>query len=85
MGARDTHPDAHALLVRGYRKMAPAARLERVAELNRDLEELAAARIRRRYGADLPRRELELRLAALRLDRDTMVEVFGWDPRHHGL
>jgi hypothetical protein len=28
---------------------------------------------------------MRLRLAALRLDADLMADVFGWDPRAHGL
>lgn len=65
--------------------MSPARKLAQVASLNRSLVELATARLRQQYGADLPPRELQLRLAALRLDAGTMREVFGWDPVIHGL
>jgi len=63
--------------------MSPAEKLQRVAELNAAVLELAAAGIRRRHGA-VADRELRLRLAALWLDRETMVRAFGWDPREHG-
>jgi len=33
---------------------------------------------------DLSERELRLRLAALWLDRETMIEVFAWDPEEMG-
>jgi hypothetical protein len=48
------------------------------------VEELAAARIKARYGPDLSERELRLRLAALWIDRETMVRAFGWDPEIQG-
>ncbi len=41
---------------------------------------LSAGRIRAQYGPDISERELKLRLAALRLDRQTMIDAFGWDP-----
>ena len=63
--------------------MSPAEKLQRVAELNAAVLELAAAGIRRRHGA-VAEEELRLRLAALWLDRETMVRAFGWDPREHG-
>ena len=85
MAASDTHPEAEAVLLRGYAEMGPAEKLERVVELNRLVEELAAARIRKTYGPELSDRELALRLAALRLDRATMVAVFDWDPDLRGL
>lgn len=80
----DTSPEVEAVLVEGYRRMSPQRKLQRVAALNRALEELASARIRARYGDALPPREMRLRLAALRLDRDTMRRVFGWDPVERG-
>mgnify|MGYP006987211209 FL=1 len=63
--------------------MSPAKKLQRVAELNAAVLELAAAGIRRRHGA-VAEEELRLRLAALWLDRETMVRAFGWDPMEHG-
>jgi hypothetical protein len=41
-------------------------------------------RIQARYGPDLSERELRLRLAALWLDRETMIDAFGWDPEVEG-
>ncbi len=82
--SRDTAPDAEAILLEGYRRMAPHEKLERVMDLNRAVRELALARILAKYGADLSQRERKLRLAALWLDRDTMVRVFDWDPEVQG-
>jgi hypothetical protein len=84
-GASDTPPPIERLLIEGYRRMAPAEKLERVVALNRAVDQLARARIRAQYGEDLTERELRLRLAALRLDRRVMVEVFEWDPGIRGL
>lgn len=82
--SRDTPAEIEELILEGYRRMTPREKLERVGELNRAVEAMAAARIRRRYGADLPERELRLRLASLRLDRATMIKVFDWDPEEKG-
>lgn len=60
--------------------MTPQQKLRRVGELQHMAESLSAGRIRAQYGPDLSKQELKLRLAALRLDRQTMIEVFGWDP-----
>ncbi|MCI0433812.1 MAG: hypothetical protein L0271_09180 [Gemmatimonadetes bacterium] len=83
--ASDTPLAVERVLIEGYRRMAPREKLDRVIALNRAVEQLARARIRAQYGKDLSDRELRLRLAALRLDRRVMVEVFGWDPRIRGL
>ncbi len=80
----DTSPDAERVLLEGYRRMSPREKLQRVVSLNRALEQLARARIRSKYGEHLSERELRLRLGALRLDRATMVRVFGWDPDVEG-
>jgi len=82
--ALDTSPEIEEMLLEGYRRMTPQEKMQRIVELNRSVEEMAAARIRSQYGPDLPERELRLRLAALRLDRETMIEVFNWDPEVQG-
>ncbi|MCB1055139.1 MAG: hypothetical protein KDD11_06455 [Acidobacteria bacterium] len=80
----DTPPEIEERLIAGYRRMSPREKLKRVVELNRAVETMAAARIRAQYGPDLSERELRLRLAALRLDRQTMIDVFDWDPEEKG-
>ena len=79
----DTPPAVERMLIEGYRQMSPAQKLERVAALNRALDQLARARIRAQYG-DVSEREVRLRLGALRLDRRLMMDAFGWDPHVHG-
>ena len=83
MPPSDTSAAAERVLIEGYRRMSPAEKLERVFSLNRALEQLQRARIRAQYG-DVPEREMRLRLGALRLGRETMVKVFGWDPDQKG-
>jgi hypothetical protein len=63
--------------------MTPAAKLRLVSELVRATEELALAGVLLRHpSAD--EHEQRLRLAALRLDRATLVRWLGWDPEHEG-
>ena len=57
--------------------LAPTAKLGEIAT------RMARARIRRRYGA-ISAREMQLRLASLWLDAETMRKVFGWDPDVNG-
>jgi hypothetical protein len=79
----DTAEDIDRLLIEAYRRMSPAEKLERVAEICRAVDRLAIAGIRQRHpSAD--EREIRLRRAALRLDRAVMIELFAWDPVREG-
>lgn len=80
----DTPLEIEERILEGYRRMSPREKIQRVVELNQTVEAMAAARIRAQYGPDLSERELRLRLAALRLDRKTMIDVFDWDPEQKG-
>jgi hypothetical protein len=80
----DTPPEVEEILLEGYRRMTPAEKLARVMDLNRAAQEMALARIRATYGPDLSEREERLRLAALWIDRDTMIRAFDWDPEVQG-
>ena len=80
----DTPPDIEEMILEHYRRMMPQEKLALVIDLNRAAQAMAAARIRAQYGPDLPERELNLRLAALWLDRETMIKAFGWDPEVEG-
>jgi hypothetical protein len=79
----DTAFDVEQLLVEAYRRMPPWEKARRVGEMVQTLETLALAGIADRHPQATPQ-ERRLRLAALRLDRDTMVRAFGWDPAVHG-
>jgi hypothetical protein len=80
----DTPPDVEKMVLERYRQMTPFERLMQVFELNRMAQQVAAMRLEAQYGPNLSERELRLRLAALWLDRDTMIEAFGWDPEVEG-
>jgi hypothetical protein len=80
----DTDPDTERILVEVARRLTPGERMMRVFDLNRAAELMALAGIRQRHGDRLSEREEQLRLAALRFDRQTMVDVFGWDPEVEG-
>jgi hypothetical protein len=83
MSLSDTSPEALRFLNEGYRRMTPTQKLQRVESLNRALVLLQKARIRAQYG-DIPQEEMRMRLGALRLGRETMMKVFGWDPDEKG-
>lgn len=80
----DTSAAAERRLIEGYRQMSPRRKIERVTALNRALEQLQRARLRKAYGTHLSERELRLRLAALRLPRNVMRNAFDWDPEEQG-
>jgi hypothetical protein len=82
--ASDTPPEIEAILLEGYRRMAPHEKLARVTELNEAVRQMALARIRATYGPGLSEHEERLRLAALWLDRETMIRAFAWDPEIQG-
>ena len=69
-------------MIAAYRRMTPAQKLARVAALTEASRQLAAIGIRERFP-DASAREVALRLAAMRFDRETMIRAFGWDPREH--
>lgn len=75
----DTTPEAWATMIDLYRRMTPAQRVARMAALNRMVQELAAARIRREHPDASPR-EIQLRVAALWLGREAMLRTYGWAP-----
>jgi hypothetical protein len=79
----DTHPAIEALLIEGYRRMSPSEKLERVRALNRTVQELALADIRRRHPA-ADEREQALRLASRWIEPELMLRAFGWDVRKAG-
>jgi hypothetical protein len=80
----DTPPEIEEILLERYRQMTPFEKLMQVWELNQMAQQMAALRIQAQYGPGLSEHELRLRLAALWLDREMMIEAFGWDPEIEG-
>ena len=83
MALTDTPPEIQKILIQGYRKMSPLDKMRRVSELNRSIQQMALARIRREYG-DITEDEEKLRLASLWLDKNLMIKAFGWNPQQEG-
>ncbi|MCP4351386.1 MAG: hypothetical protein GY795_38460 [Desulfobacterales bacterium] len=83
MTINDTPPHVQKMLIAGYRRMTPQQKMQRFSELTKAVQQFALARIRKQYG-NISEQEQRLRLAALWLDRETMIRVFDWDPRKEG-
>jgi hypothetical protein len=81
--SRDTRPEVVGLLLAGYRRMTPAQKLARVADLTAASRQLAEARVRRDHP-QADDSEIRKRVAALVLGRETMLRVFAWDPAAEG-
>lgn len=75
----DTSYEAEQVLFSLYRRLPPWEKIRHIAEDSRFCDELALRNILRRFP-DAGEREIRLRLGARRLDRETMIRVYGWDP-----
>ena len=78
----DTDPKALEVFFDIHRKMSQSRKVALVFELTEIMLEAAKAGVRMQYP-DADEREVFLRATARRLDPDTMVKVYGWDPRLH--
>jgi hypothetical protein len=76
---QDTDPKALEVFFRLQREMTPSQKINLVFELNETLMGSQMAEIRARHP-EASGREVFLRMAARRLDRETMIRVYGWDP-----
>jgi len=81
--ALDTAADARAFQLARWSEASPARKLEMIEALCHDSRRLALAGIRQRYP-DATRREQTLRLGALTIERQLMIDAFGWDPEREG-
>ncbi len=78
-GPDDTDPEAQRFLVESMRRLDMSRKAEMLSALTRAVQRMALAGLRSRYP-NASEAEIRLRLAALRLDRETMIRVCGWDP-----
>jgi hypothetical protein len=78
----DTDPEALEVFIDLHRKMTPGERAARIFELTEFQEGLQRSSVRSMYP-EAGEREVFLRVAARRLDRETMIQVYGWDPLLH--
>lgn len=79
----DTAPEARARLIELLSHMPPGEKLRNVFELTAFIQRLQEARQRRLYP-DASAREILIRAAASRLDKDTLRKVCGWAPGDPG-
>jgi len=75
----DTSVEADRLQFDLLRTLAPEQCVQRVWEANEWARSRALIGLRRHFP-DAGERELELRFAALKYGRDTVLQFSGWDP-----
>ena len=78
----DTDPKALEVFIELHRRMTPGERTAKIFELAAFQENLQRSSVRSSYP-DADEREVFLRVAARRLDREIMIKVYGWDPDLH--
>lgn len=79
----DTPAKVEKILIEGFRKMPAWRKLQLLSQMTQACRQLALAGLRRRYPK-AGEKELRRRLAAVLLDRDFVIKVYGWDPDKEG-
>ena len=80
---QDTDPEARRVLIELARRTPVWKKFAQVAATTETCRAFAKAGIRRRYP-DAGEDEIKRRLAAVVLDRETVIKVYGWDPKTEG-
>ena len=75
----DTGAEAFEVFLSRQRAMTPSEKIQAVFEQNELLRSMSEAR-ERQIHPQASEREIFLRVAAHRLDRETMLRVYGWHP-----
>ena len=78
----DTDPKTLEVWLDLQRRMSAGEKVSAVFEATNFVMRAQEAGVRERYP-DANDREVFLRGAALRLGRDLMISVYGWDPEAH--
>lgn len=79
----DTTPEAERVLIELARAMPDARKIDQVFEMIETIRMFGMAGVRSRHpGAS--EEELRKRMAAIVFDRETVIEVYGWDPKVEG-
>ena len=79
----DTDPEAERVLIRLAREAPPWKKCEQIVAATMACRELAMVGLRGRYP-EANEEELVRRLAAVVLDREDVIRVYGWDPKIEG-
>jgi hypothetical protein len=82
-GASDTSAEVEELMFQLWRRATPAQKIRKILGIGKMVNDLVRGELRGRYP-DATAREIELRLAARNLDRETMMRAFNWDPELQG-
>lgn len=82
-GISDTDPEVERKLIELTRAMPDWKKIEQVVSLIETTRALSMAGLRKRYP-QASEEELNKRLAALVLDREMVIKVYGWDPEVEG-
>ena len=80
---QDTDAAARHLLIELARRTPVWKKFAQVAATTETCRAFAKAGIRRRYP-NATEDEIKRRLAAVVLDRETVIKVYGWDPEKEG-
>jgi len=82
-GLSDTSLDAERVLIELARAVPDAKKIDQLFDLIQTVRMFGMAGLRRRYP-EASEEELSKRMAALLFDRETVIEVYGWDPQTEG-
>ena len=82
-GISDTDPETERKMIELARATPDWKKIEQVFSMIETTRELAMIGLRDRYP-QATAEELKRRLAALVLDRETVINVYGWDPEIEG-
>lgn len=82
-GLSDTTPEAERVLIEIARAMPGPKKIDQVFDLIELVRSFSMAGLRSRHP-EASEEELKKRLAALVFDRETVIEVYGWDPKIEG-
>lgn len=82
-GLSDTDPETERMMIELARATPDWKKIEQIFSTIEATRAMAMAGLRSRYP-NASEEELKKRLAALVLDRETVIEVYGWDPKIEG-
>ena len=82
-GLSDTTPEAERVLIELARATPDARKIDQLFEIIETVRRFSMSGLRTRHpGAS--EEELRKRMAALVFDRETVIQVYGWDPKIEG-
>ena len=82
-GLSDTDSETERVMIELARAMPSWKKIEQIFATIEAARSMSLAGLRSRYP-NASEAELKKRLAALVFDRQTMIEVYGWDPKIEG-